>query len=87
MQSAGGTAVPHYAALLKRLGRPDRFSINLPRLNEGPGDVGVRWRCGCLAQGETLREIALRACPEHVAVAADERSRRRTDFSGDWMVG
>lgn len=79
--------MPTYATLLKRLGRPIRFVINLPRLNEGSGDVGVRWRCGCHADGETLRELSLRACPEHGAPVLEERGRFVPEFAGDWMIG
>jgi hypothetical protein len=79
--------VPTYATLLKRLGRPTRFVINLPRLREGTGDVGVRWRCGCRADGETLRDITLRACPDHAAAPNEDRNRFVPEFAGDWMIG
>jgi hypothetical protein len=76
-----------YATLLKRLGRPSRFVINLPRLDAGPGDVGVRWRCGCQADGETLRAITLRACAAHAAPEGEDRDRFVPEFAGDWMIG
>ena len=79
--------MPTYATLLKRLGRPSRFVINLPRLNAGPGDVGVRWGCGCQAGGETLRDITLRACAAHAAAESGDRSRLVPEFAGDWMIG
>jgi hypothetical protein len=79
--------VPTYATMLKRLGRPTRCAINLPRLREEKGDVGVRWRCGCRADGETLRDLTLRPCPDHAAQPNEDRDRFVPEFAGDWMIG
>lgn len=61
--------------LCERLGRVDRVLLRIPRVEEGPGDIAVRWRCGCYAEGETLRSVTLRACPGHAAQEAETRAR------------
>ena len=47
----------------------------------------MRWRCGCQADGETLRDITLRACPDHNALTTEDRDRFVPEFAGDWMIG
>lgn len=56
-----------FGYLCKRLGKIDRMVLRLPRIEDGAGDVEVRWRCGCHANGETLRAITLHACEVHAA--------------------
>jgi hypothetical protein len=74
--------VAAFRSLCERLGRVDRVSVRLPRVEEGPGDVAVRWRCGCSAEGETLRSVTLRACPQHAAQDAEIRARALTPIQG-----
>ena len=61
--------------LCKRLGKMRRLTLRLPRIEDGAGDVEVRWPCGCTAAGETLRAVTLHPCDEHAAREAEERAR------------
>jgi hypothetical protein len=74
--------VAAFRYLCERLGRVDRVSVRLPRVEEGPGDVAVRWRCGCSAEGETLRSVTLRACARHAAQDAEARARALAPSEG-----
>jgi hypothetical protein len=74
--------VAAFRYLCERLGRIDRVWVRLPRVEEGPGDVAVRWRCGCSAEGETLRSVTLRACPRHAAQDAETRARALAPSEG-----
>lgn len=68
--------------LCERLGRVDRVAVRLPRIEDGPGDVAVRWRCGCYAEGESLRSVTLRACSQHAAQDAEVRARALAPSEG-----
>jgi hypothetical protein len=48
------------------LGRP---------LKKDPGRITVRWPCGCLAAGETLRKVSVDACPAHAPALAPASAR------------
>ena len=60
-----------YRVLCERLGRAARMSLNIPKIQDGPGDVVVRWRCGCLAAGTDLKRVRLEPCSAHVAIVAE----------------
>ena len=68
--------------LCKRLGRVERLALRLPRIEVGPGDVEVRWPCGCRAGGESLGAITLRACGQHASQEAEERARASAPLEG-----
>jgi hypothetical protein len=74
--------VAAFRYLCERLGRVDRVSLRIPRVEEGPGDVAVRWRCGCSAEGESLRSVTLHACAQHAAQDAEVRARALAPSEG-----
>lgn len=66
-----GFSVAAYRSLRERLGRAARFSLNIPRIQDGDSDITVRWRCGCTAAGENLNRITLRVCRKHAALPSE----------------
>jgi hypothetical protein len=74
--------VAAFQYLCKRLGRIDRLALRVPRNEDGPGGVEVRWPCGCSAEGESLRTITLSACAWHAAQDAAARARASVPLEG-----
>ncbi len=62
--------------LCPRLGRMARMDMDLGRpAKKDPGRITVRWPCGCLAVGESLRRVSLDACPAHVRTLGPAAAR------------
>ncbi len=54
-----------YGVLCEGLGRAARFSLTVPKAEDGY--VDVRWHCGCVATGPDLRHVSLAPCARHAA--------------------